>query len=177
MNALNSMKNYAKKLIGQKVSVITSKTQFRGVLFGAGDFLVIANARQIWLSGGSDQEKCNLECLIDENVFLNWDSIREIYRPKWANAPLSDGIIDSVNSIKDLVGQEIIVSCQRSDYQGILSEIGENHIVISNPKEIVRFLSGENKSKKEWRFEYSQLENEIAINSSSIDFILKANKE
>lgn len=79
----------AKDYVGQKVAVLCARYQYRGILSKVGDnFLVIANATSVEVSGRSNANAPQTEDAIGGSIVIKTDAIELFYQPNWCNAPL-----------------------------------------------------------------------------------------
>jgi len=83
--------NLAKIYIGQKVAILCGRYQYRGILIDViSDFVILSNTRSVEISGPASWDKPEREDLVDGPMFIRVDSIEMIYRPKWADASLTE---------------------------------------------------------------------------------------
>jgi len=84
--------DYMKDFVGQKVAVLCNRYQYRGVLSavveGKNDFLVIANATAVEISGPSNSDTPSTEDPIGGSIAVNVSMIELVYQPKWCMANL-----------------------------------------------------------------------------------------
>ena len=75
---------------GQKIAVLCARYQYRGVVAHVGeDFIVLANARSVEISGPSAKATPEREDDIGGFVIIKHDAIEIAYQPTWSQAPLS----------------------------------------------------------------------------------------
>ena len=75
---------------GQKLAVLCARYQYRGVVAHVGeDFIVLANARSVEISGPSAKATPEREDDIGGFVIIKHDAIEIAYQPTWSQAPLS----------------------------------------------------------------------------------------
>lgn len=79
----------AQKFIGQKVAVLCSRYQYRGILSTvAEDCIVLANATAVETSGASLSKAPQVEDNIGGSIIVKNDAIELLYQPTWCAAKL-----------------------------------------------------------------------------------------
>lgn len=77
------------KFVGEKVAVICSRFQYRGVLSEVGDdYVILAHATAVEDSGSASRDAPVTEDAISSSIFIHIDSIELFYQPNWCHAPL-----------------------------------------------------------------------------------------
>lgn len=86
---LKSWVNELSKKVGEKIAVLCTRYNYRGVLSGIGDnFLILADACAVERSGPCSGDKPVTEDAIQGSIFIKFDAIEIIFQPNWVNAPL-----------------------------------------------------------------------------------------
>lgn len=79
----------ARLSLGEKVAVLCARYQYRGILAEVGeDYLNIAQAVAVEVSGRSMSRQATTEDVIGSTVTIMSAAIEIIYKPQWAEAPL-----------------------------------------------------------------------------------------
>jgi hypothetical protein len=78
------------KKLGEKVAVLCTRYNYRGVLSGIGDsFLVLAHASAVERSGPCSGKQPVTEDPIQGTIFIKYDAIEIVFQPNWVNAPIA----------------------------------------------------------------------------------------
>ena len=86
-----SIAEIAKVYIGQKVAVLCNRYQYRGILIDVvSDYIILANARFVDISGFCKSEEADREDDIKGPVIISLKAIEIIYQPNWVKFPLTD---------------------------------------------------------------------------------------
>ena len=84
-----SILDKVRRLIGQKVAVICTRYQYRGILSTvASDGLELLNSAAVEVAGPSDANRPTLEDPIRSLLVIMMSSVELIYQPHWVHAPL-----------------------------------------------------------------------------------------
>ena len=79
----------AKKFVGQKVSLICARYQYRGILSEVtDDCVVVSNAVSVEQSGPASGQRAITEDPINGSVVIKSDAVEILYQPAFAMAPL-----------------------------------------------------------------------------------------
>jgi hypothetical protein len=90
LNGLTKFGDIINSHEGQKIAVLCARYQYRGVVAHVGeDFIVLANARSVEISGPSAKATPEREDDIGGFVIIKHDAIEIAYQPTWSQAPLS----------------------------------------------------------------------------------------
>jgi hypothetical protein len=74
---------------GQPVAVLCARYQYRGTLSVAGeDFLILANAAAVEVSGASRSDTPETEDPVGGAVVIKYDAIELLWQPNWCFAPI-----------------------------------------------------------------------------------------
>ena len=88
-SSVNNFSEHLKQFIGQRIAVLCVRFQYRGILTEVGDnYLVLANATAVEISGSSMAERPNTEDNCNGSITLKTDAIELAHQPKWVYAPL-----------------------------------------------------------------------------------------
>jgi len=87
--AKQELTHHLQSFIGQKIAFLCARYQYRGILSGIGvDFVVLANATSVEISGASTNEQPQTEDPIQSSIIVKLDAVELISQPNWARAPL-----------------------------------------------------------------------------------------
>ena len=90
LNGLTRFGDIINSHLGQKMAILCARYQYRGVIAHVGeDFIVLANARSVEISGPSAKATPEREDDIGGFVIIKHDAIEIAYQPTWSQAPLS----------------------------------------------------------------------------------------
>ena len=90
LNGLTTFGDIINQHLGQKIAVLCARYQYRGVVAHVGDdFIVLANARSVEISGPSAKAEPEREDDIGGFVIIKHDAIEIAYQPTWSQWPLS----------------------------------------------------------------------------------------
>lgn len=78
-----------KQYVGQKVAVLCTRYQYRGVLSDVSEtHITLSNACAVEISGPSSANTPNTEDIIGTSVHINVRAVELVYQPNWCFAPL-----------------------------------------------------------------------------------------
>ena len=98
--ATQELTQHLTSFVGQKIAFLCARYQYRGILAGVGvDFVVLANATSVEISGASNNEQPQTEDPIQSSIIVKLDAVELISQPNWARAPLpnEDGYNTNTN--------------------------------------------------------------------------------
>jgi|TARA_R110000751_G_scaffold287491_1_gene392264 hypothetical protein len=81
------MNKYIEKFTGQPVAVMAARYQYRGTVSEVGsNYIVLANAFAVEVSGRSSAERPETEDPINGSICISLDAVEIIYQPNWCFA-------------------------------------------------------------------------------------------
>ena len=81
--------DFLEEFRGQKIAFLCARYQYRGELSYIGkDFVVLANATSVEISGASANELPQTEDPLQSSIMVKLDAVELISQPNWVHAPL-----------------------------------------------------------------------------------------